>query len=107
MLLPFENDSVLEKAAERLKDCEHSYKQTVDSRIFQSQDDFGPLESYGIYPIISDFDAAENAGYYAHPIQPAPFRAPEVLLGWGWTNKADIWNFGHIVRSNMLVVGRC
>jgi SET domain-containing protein len=26
------------------------------------------------------------------------YRAPEVILGCGWDSKADIWNFGVLVR---------
>ncbi|KAH1424263.1 hypothetical protein KXX32_006990 [Aspergillus fumigatus] len=29
-----------------------------------------------------------------HPIQPDQYRAPEVILGCGWSFSADIWNFG-------------
>lgn len=32
-----------------------------------------------------------------HPIQPDQYRAPEVILGCGWSFSADIWNFGVLV----------
>lgn len=32
-----------------------------------------------------------------YPIQPNHYRAPEVVLGYGWTFSADIWNFGVLV----------
>ena len=33
-----------------------------------------------------------------YPIQPVPYRAPEILLGCGWRMSADIWNLGVLVR---------
>ena len=36
-------------------------------------------------------------GLQIHPIQPDSYRAPEVLLGVGWSYSADIWNLGVMV----------
>jgi len=36
-------------------------------------------------------------------IQPEALRSPEVLLGCTWDTKADIWNFGCIVRIHVLL----
>ena len=86
------------EAVERFKASEHFYKEKPGRRIFQTQNDFGELRSPLVVPIFCDFDAAEDDDYYAQIIQPNPYRAPEVIMGWGWTNKVDIWNFGHVVR---------
>ena len=45
----------------------------------------------------------EQLGIY--PIQPDYYRAPEVILGCGWNFKADIWNFGVLVRLLKLFSG--
>lgn len=41
---------------------------------------------------------------YAQAIQPGALRAPEVALGAEWDIKADIWNFGCVVRCDTLLV---
>lgn len=96
--MTFESDDVLPQAVERFKATKHLYIENQKGRTFKTQNDFGPLKSKTVFPIIADFDTAEDFGHYAHPIQIPPYRAPEVLLGWGWTEKVDIWNFGNVVR---------
>lgn len=65
-----------------------------------------------ILPKITDFGAAwrldalnpegkpQNEAVYTYPIQPNYYRAPEVVLGYGWNFSADIWNFGVLVVTN-------
>lgn len=48
-------------------------------------------------PCTRDGMAGKQLGVY--PIQPDHYRAPEVILRCGWDVKADIWNFGVLVRS--------
>ncbi|KAL9528186.1 Serine/threonine protein [Sphaerulina musiva] len=73
------------------------FQETPYGRIFQSYSDFGPLKSYVSVPMITDFDQADDGDFGAYPIQPDVYRAPEVLLGWGWSHSADIWNFGNLI----------
>jgi serine/threonine protein kinase len=51
-------------------------------------------------PVITDFGAAQygdKAPVRIPPIQPHAYRAPEVMLGIGWSYSADMWNFGLLV----------
>ena len=99
--MTFEDASVLRKQAEEFENAEQFFKESlIGRRIFQSQNDFGPLRSYRTLPVIADFGLAEmDINIDAHPIQPDAYRAPEVLLGWGWSSSADIWNLGHLVTG--------
>lgn len=64
--------------------------------VYQSQNDFGPLESLRSIPQLVDFGLAtrleEDDDWGVWPIQPVHYRAPEVILGNGWQMPADIWN---------------
>ena len=67
---------------------------------YRSHNDFGPLKSFGILPKIADFGLAQRitpSRRNIHPIQPDHYRAPEVVLGIGWSYSADIWNLGVLV----------
>ncbi len=73
--------------------------------IYLSHNDFGPLQSYGILPKIADFDMAVHLEAASHPhvmipIQHEYYRAPEVILGTGYTYSADIWILGVMVWSH-------
>ncbi|KAG4441023.1 hypothetical protein IFR05_003478 [Cadophora sp. M221] len=76
-------------------------RKTVNGRsIYQSHNDFGPLRSLYILPKIADFGLAkqgDSSQPHLHPIQPDHYRAPEVVLGTGWTYSADIWNLGVLI----------
>ncbi|KAJ9217095.1 hypothetical protein DTO166G4_1150 [Paecilomyces variotii] len=69
--------------------------------------DFGPLNISALrllVPTITDFGHAQRvtsgvSGFAA--IQPDQYRAPEVILGCGWTYSADIWNVG-LLMWNLL-----
>ncbi|GIK01903.1 hypothetical protein Aspvir_005944 [Aspergillus viridinutans] len=77
--------------------------------VYRCHNDFGPLEPSGLgnmYPQITDFGAATLLDNDRHdgtvqlgtrPIQPDYYRAPEVVLGCGWSFSADIWNLGVMV----------
>ncbi|MCJ1247543.1 hypothetical protein MMC30_004757 [Trapelia coarctata] len=64
-----------------------------------SHNDFGPLRSLYSLPKIADFGNAQQNSPQPriHPIQPDHYRAPEVILGTGWTYSADIWNLGVLI----------
>lgn len=68
--------------------------------VYLSHNDFGPLRSSFVLPKIADFGLAQYGKneLQRHPIQQDYYRAPEVILGAGWTYSADIWNLGVLVR---------
>ncbi|QPH17757.1 hypothetical protein C2857_002645 [Epichloe festucae Fl1] len=74
-------------------------KHVGDRVVYRCHNDFGPIHK-GLGKMISqitDFGLAQpgsRAEPLIHPIQPNEFRAPEVLLGIGWSYSADMWNFG-------------
>ena len=98
--MTFENESVLHEEAEQLQDADFAFKQSSGRRIFQSHPGFGPMRSLIAKPIIADFGLAVRTDFGAYLIQPDAYRAPKVLLGWGWTASADIWNLGNLVAFN-------
>jgi len=54
---------------------------------------------------LTDFGtAAFNNGTHADMIQPVALRAPEVIIGCEWDQRADIWNLGCLVFE--LLTGR-
>ncbi|POR32176.1 Protein kinase domain-containing protein [Tolypocladium paradoxum] len=77
-------------------------KHIGDHTVYRCHNDFGPvLKSAGnLIPHITDFGLAQRgdkAEPLIHPIQPDEYRAPEVLLGIGWSYSADVWNFGAMI----------
>ena len=74
--------------------------------VYLSHNDFGPLRSLSIIPKLGDYGLAQygNNGLNRHPTQPDHYRAPEVILGAGWTYSADIWNLGVLVRRISMIV---
>ncbi|KAJ0162150.1 Serine/threonine-protein kinase SRPK [Colletotrichum tanaceti] len=77
--------------------------------VYRCHNDFGPIQKGlgKMIPQITDFGLAQRgdrAEPLIHPIQPDEFRAPEVLLGIGWSYSADVWNLGTMVWE--LLAGR-
>ncbi|KAG5985246.1 hypothetical protein E4U55_007871 [Claviceps digitariae] len=73
-----------------------------DLTIYRCHNNFGSvLQNAGnLIPQVTDFGLAQRGDKsepLIHPIQPTEFRAPEVILGTGWTYSADIWNFGAMI----------
>lgn len=66
---------------------------------YLSQNNFGPIRSSTLMPKFADFGSAQPGDrLQTLPIQPDYYRAPEVLLGIGWSYTADIWNLGVMVK---------
>ncbi|KAL4792361.1 kinase-like domain-containing protein [Aspergillus venezuelensis] len=81
-----------------------SSKSKIDSTgrpIYPSQTDFGPLHSLKSIPQLIDFGLAIKLPEYDDwgiwPIQADVYRAPEVILGFGWRFSVDIWNMGVVM----------
>ncbi|CAG7922237.1 unnamed protein product [Penicillium olsonii] len=113
IMMTFENDKVLPRFLhEYVRDNPMEYKIDPETNraIYRSLDSLGDLEVKDIanmIPKIADFDAAllteptpdskdesQPQTVYTFPIQSDYYRAPEVVCGYGWDIKADIWNFG-------------
>ena len=102
ILVGFEEPSVLEDFAHSQTSNPMPRKSGGGQTVYLSHNDFGPLRSYYILPKLTDFGLAHRqkdpSVLNRHPIQPDHYRAPEVILGAGWTYSADIWNLGVLVN---------
>lgn len=120
VLMSFEDESILKDFICRQQPMQCKVDGDNGRTIYRCHNDFGPLDASKItnmFPQIVDFGLAtrldkpsthngmvgEQLGIY--PIQPDYYRAPEVILGCGWNFKADIWNFGVLVRLLKLFSG--
>lgn len=100
ILIRLENPSVLDDVAKGEAE-KPSLRKVLDDRIvYLSRNNFGHPKSSPGKPVITDFDTATRGNVshpLTHPIQPNPYRSPEVTLGAPWTYSADIWNFGVMI----------
>jgi Serine/threonine protein kinase len=113
ILMSFENEHILTDFIKRPQPMQFKVDNESGRTIYRCHNDFGALDGREIKNMVSkitDFGlatrldrpstrngiVAEQLGIY--PIQPDYYRAPEVILGCGWDFKADIWNFGVLVR---------
>lgn len=121
--MSFENENILANFIKRQQPMQYKVDGESGRTIYRCHNDFGALDGRAIknmIPKIADFGLAisldklstrdgmvgEQIGIY--PIQPDYYRAPEVILGCGWDFKADIWNFGVLVRPpSLLSRGEC
>jgi serine/threonine-protein kinase SRPK3 len=109
IMVGFEDPSVIEDFA-RAQTQNPMPRKVQDGRsVYQSHNDFGPLKSSYVLPKIADFGLAQYGKneLQRHPIQPDHYRAPEVILGAGWTYSADVWNLGVLVRFDFCPIGIC
>ncbi|KAL4803101.1 kinase-like domain-containing protein [Aspergillus unguis] len=112
VLMSFENDDVLPAFLEAKQPMEYKIDPETGRTIYLCHNNFAPLEDKGIksmIPHLADFGNAiilddgpiedgkplETVGLY--PIHPDHYRAPEVILGFGWGFQADIWNLGVMI----------
>lgn len=101
ILVDFEDLSVIEDFARAQAENPMPRKIKDGRSIYLSHNNFGPIRSFYILPKIADFGLAQPGDGpqpKIHPIQPDHYRAPEVILGAGWSYSADIWNLGVLVR---------
>lgn len=105
ILVGFEDPSVLQDFACAQSSNPMPRKGKTGHTVYLSHNDFGSPISYYILPKITDFGLAHHQKdatvLNRHPIQPNDYRAPEVILGAGWTYSADIWNLGLLVSLEL------
>lgn len=104
ILIAFEDPTVIKDFVRRQTKIPMQRKAPDASgrTVYLSHNNFGPLRATSIRPKIADFghaDRVSSGAFGVSPIQPDHYRAPEVILGCGWTYSADIWNFGLLVSS--------
>lgn len=103
ILMTLENEHVLEQFVQSQRSTPLPRHVRDDGvTVFLSQGDLGPFQGYTMKPRLADFDLAfpgmPDGQLHIHPaVQPARYRAPEVILGTGWSYSADIWNLGLLV----------
>lgn len=100
IMVGIEDSSVIENFARAQAENPMPRKVQDGRTVYLSHNDFGPIRSKNILPKIADFGLAQfgESGLQRHPTQQDFYRAPEVILGAGWTYSADIWNLGVLVR---------
>lgn len=102
IMVTFEDNSTI-KAFIQAQASHPMARKFVNGRtVYSCHNDFGPviIGLGNMIPQITDSGLAQRgdvAEPLIHPIQPNEFRAPEVLLGTGWSYSADMWNFGAMV----------
>ena len=100
ILVTFEDPSVLLEFVKRHSAQPVPRKVGEIRTVYQSLNDFGEPRSLRVLPMISDLGLAQW-NHPSHegitPIQTDPYRAPEAILGAGWTYRTDIWNLGLMV----------
>lgn len=101
ILMTFESPSILSTFESTLHKNPMPYKPTRHNRrIYQTHSSFGSLSSLSLIPSLADFgashrmDGSNPSDFKLFPIQPRYYRAPEVILGAGWSYPADVWNLG-------------
>ncbi|EAW14979.1 protein kinase domain protein [Aspergillus clavatus NRRL 1] len=105
ILMSLREPSVLDKVAQDEMNDPLPQKHLEDRTIYLSRNQFG-LEVRGLgRPVITDFGlAVDGSRIHHHLIQPDEYRAPEVIIGAGWSYSVDIWNLGVLILD--LVHGR-
>ncbi|KAI9705785.1 MAG: hypothetical protein M1820_005033 [Bogoriella megaspora] len=107
ILVTFEDTSVID-AFVQAQAREPMPRKVLDDRtVYLSHNNFGNLKLIGdelpfkdIFPKITDFGLAQRGDEQEpliFPIQAHHCRAPEVMLGTGWSYSADVWNFGVMI----------
>ncbi|POR33249.1 Serine/threonine-protein kinase SRPK [Tolypocladium paradoxum] len=100
ILMSAEHESLIEHFADSQSTRPMARKVFGDRTLYAAHTSYGDIDARfmaNMVPKIADFGLAkrgDGADPLLHPIQPNLFRAPEVLLGTGWSYSADVWNFG-------------
>lgn len=98
-MIRLEDVSILEQDAKDEYTNPLPQKQIDERTIYLSRNNYGKLRRPTGMIAITDFDLSVTGDVpRAGSIQVDIFRAPEVILGAGYTYAADIWNLGVMVR---------
>ncbi|KND95105.1 Serine/threonine-protein kinase SRPK [Tolypocladium ophioglossoides CBS 100239] len=100
ILMSAEHESLIARFADSQSTHPMARKVFRDHTLYVAHMSYGDIDARfvaSMVPKIADFGLAKRGDGddpLLHPIQPNLFRAPEVLLGTGWSYSADVWNFG-------------
>ncbi|KAM0429731.1 hypothetical protein ACHAPT_006337 [Fusarium lateritium] len=105
-MITIEDESVIDEFANFCKKNNQPRHIRDDGRIvYLSDSDFGEIKGPKLFPNLSDFNTcfrqASGKNVNIRAIQSHSYRAPEVFLGYLWTESVDIWNLG-LLMWNML-----
>ena len=104
ILITVEDDKVVTDFVKAQPTHPMDWKATENGHIYVSHNRFGAARRTYLIPKIADFDTAQRGDgdrLFILPIQTGQYRAPEVMLGAGWSYSADIWSLGALMW-NML-----
>ncbi|KAK2765961.1 hypothetical protein FQN54_007476 [Arachnomyces sp. PD_36] len=98
ILMSLRDPSILDKVAQDEMDEPLPQKHLEDRTIYLSRNQFGLDVGELGRPVITDFGlAVDGSRTHNHLIQPDDYRAPEVIIGAGWSYSVDIWNLGVLI----------
>ena len=98
-MIRVEDTGVLTQSAHDEHDRPYPQSHKGDRIIYLPRNNYGrPTKAIGIIQI-TDFDLSRRGNIAQNRcIQVDVYRAPEVILGAGYSYAADIWNLGVLVR---------
>lgn len=97
VLMCIQDESILDEFAKMAITNPAPSKELSDRIIYVSQ----PMPSTKGLPSLSDFSEARfGSSKYSGLIMPNVFRAPEVILGMGWSYAVDVWSFAMTVSPS-------
>jgi len=103
IMLTIDDDSMLADF-EKAEHDEPSPQKIIDAdrTIYTSRELRVPKAGLWGEPVLCDFGQARIGRVHRGDIQPAIYKAPEVLFEMDWNHKVDIWNVGVMVNTVLI-----
>lgn len=107
ILLRIQDKTVLKDTEEDELKTPRVRKITDQTVVFETKDMVRPVSRWlggKSHPALCDYgEARTGKTSYEGDIQPPTYRAPEVFLHIPWDTRADIWNYGCMVRLRKVI----